>query len=54
MAQRTEGYGDVWVLLVEAGFWDPRRLMDRWLDTNGELLERINFHGIEARHYRLQ
>jgi uncharacterized membrane protein len=53
MAQRTAGYEDVWVLFVEAGLWDPRRLMDRWLDTNGELVDRVQFHGIEARHYRL-
>lgn len=54
MAQRTDGYEQVWVLLAEAGAWDPRRLMDRWLDTNGELLERIHFHGVEARHYQLR
>lgn len=54
MGQRTSGYEDVWVLLVEAGLWDSRRLMDRWLDSNAELLEQVQFHGIEARHYRLQ
>jgi 4-amino-4-deoxy-L-arabinose transferase-like glycosyltransferase len=53
MARQTAPYDEAWVLLVEASSWDPRRLMDRWLDTHGELLEQVQFHGIEARRYRL-
>lgn len=54
MSRQTAGYEEAWVLLVEANSWDPRRLMDRWLDSQGELVEQVRFHGIEARRYRLQ
>jgi mannosyltransferase len=54
MRQRTAGYPEAWVILVEASSWDPRRLMDRWLDTHGELIDHQRFHGVEARRYRLQ
>ncbi|MEZ4636949.1 MAG: glycosyltransferase family 39 protein [Caldilineaceae bacterium] len=53
MRRQTAGYTEAWVILVEAASWDPRDLMVRWLDQNGELLDRTFFHGIEARKYRL-
>lgn len=53
MRRMTDGFDEVWVLLVEASAWDGRRLMERWLDGNGALLEEQRFHGIEARRYRL-
>ncbi|MBI1298115.1 DUF2723 domain-containing protein [bacterium] len=53
MRRQIVGYTDAWVILVEAGTWDPRNLMVRWLDENGEILERTFFHGIEARKYKL-
>lgn len=52
MQRYTTGHDIAWVLLVEANTWDPRRLMDRWLDTHAELMEQKQFHGIEARRYR--
>jgi mannosyltransferase len=54
MRQRTAGYPEAWLLLVEANSWDPRRLMDRWLEMHGKLVEYQQFHGVEARRYRLQ
>ncbi len=53
MRRQTVGYSEIWVILVEAGSWDPRNLMVRWLDSNGQLLEQTLFHGIESRHYRI-
>ncbi len=54
MRQRTAGFQDVWVILSEAEMWDGRRLMDRWLDSHGELLDRQIFYGVEVRHYVLR
>ncbi|MFZ1756483.1 MAG: glycosyltransferase family 39 protein [Caldilineaceae bacterium] len=54
MRQMTDGFDEVWVLLVEANSWDGRRLMDAWLDAHGTLEELKSFHGIEARRYRLR
>lgn len=53
MQRMTTGFSEVWVILVEAGSWDGRRLMDKWLDEHGILEEQKTFHGIEARRYRL-
>ncbi len=53
MQRATVGFAEVWVILVEAGSWDGRRLMDEWLDTHATLEEKQLFHGIEARRYRL-
>jgi len=53
MQRTTAGFAEVWVILVEAGSWDGRRLMDAWLDSHGTLEEQKTFHGIEARRYRL-
>lgn len=53
MQRATAGFAEVWVILVEAGSWDGRRLMDNWLETHGTLEEREPFHGIEARRYRM-
>lgn len=54
MTRITDGYSQVWLLLVEAHSWDPRRLMDEWLDAHGEIAEERNFHGITARRYELK
>jgi mannosyltransferase len=53
MQRMTAGFSEVWVILVEAGSWDGRRLMDNWLDAQGTVEEQKLFHGIEARRYRL-
>lgn len=52
MEANVEGFDEAWLVLVEAGSWDPRRLMEQWLDGEAELVERREFHGIEARRYR--
>lgn len=54
MAERTAGYGDVWVLRSEVEMWDQRQLMDRWLEEQGELVEQADFHGVQVRRYRLR
>jgi len=54
MQRMTAGFGEVWVILTEAGSWDGRRLMDAWLDENATLAEQQTFNGIEARRYQLK
>jgi hypothetical protein len=27
--------------------------MDEWLDEHGELVDQADFHGVQARHYRM-
>jgi len=44
----------VWVMRSEVEMWDRRYLMDSWLDEHGELMEQLNFHGTEVRHYLLK
>jgi hypothetical protein len=53
MAEKTAGYHDVWVFRSEVDMWDQRHLMDQWLDEHGELIDQVNFHGVQVRHYRL-
>jgi hypothetical protein len=53
MRRITDGYDEAWVVLVEAGSWDGRRLMDGWLDEHGTQEETKTFYGIEVRRYRL-
>jgi len=43
----------VWVMRSEVEMWDNRYLMDTWLDEHGDLIEQLNFHGTEVRHYLL-
>jgi mannosyltransferase len=53
MRTQVAGYDDVWVLRSEVEMWDARHLMDEWLDAHGELVEEVNFHGVQVRHYRM-
>ena len=53
MQRMTADFAEVWVILVEAGSWDGRRLMDEWLESQGTLEEQKMFHSIEARRYRM-
>ena len=53
MQRMTADFAEAWVILVEAGSWDGRRLMDDWLDEHATLAEQQTFHGIEAHRYRL-
>ena len=54
MRERTASHSEVWVIFSEAEMWDGRRLMDRWLDDHGELLDRQIFYGVEVRRYTLR
>lgn len=53
MQQQTAGYRDLWVLRSEVEMWDPRYLMDRWLDAHGTLVDQAHFTGAQVRHYVL-
>ena len=53
MSVQTAGYQDVWVLRSEVEMWDQRQLMDQWLDEHGEVVDKMDFHGVQVRHYRL-
>ncbi|MEX1018217.1 MAG: hypothetical protein WDZ49_01085 [Litorilinea sp.] len=53
MAQYTANDATFWLLRSEPEMWDSRNLLDRWLEANAELLDRADFAGVEARHYRL-
>jgi hypothetical protein len=54
MRQQTAGYRDIWVLRSEVEMWDPRYLMDRWLDEHGALVDQAHFNGAQVRHYVLR
>jgi hypothetical protein len=54
MRANLAGRPSAWLILVEAGMWDPRGLMTRWLHDHGELRESRQFHGIEARYYEFR
>ncbi len=53
MRRMTAGFAEAWVILVEAGSWDGRRLMDSWLDEYASLAQQQTFQGVEVRRYRL-
>lgn len=53
MGNVTQGADTVWVLLSEATMWDSRRLMERWLQTHGELEEQQLYAGVTVQRYRL-
>jgi hypothetical protein len=49
----TAGAHDIWVLRSEVEMWDPRYLMDEWLDQHATLVAEEHFHGTQALHYQL-
>jgi len=53
MQRITAGAQALWVLSSEVEMWDTRHLMNAWLDSHGHLIESAEFHGVHARHYRL-
>jgi len=53
MQRITAGAQALWVLSSEVEMWDTRHLMNAWLDSHGHLVESAEFHGVHARHYRL-
>ena len=54
MTEKTAGYDDIWVLRSEVEMWDQRHLMDQWLEAQGELIDKADFHGVQVRRYRLR
>lgn len=54
MAEKTAGYADIWVLRSEVEMWDQRHLMDQWLEAQGEIVDKADFHGVQVRRYRLR
>jgi len=49
----TAGSTELWLLSSEVEMWDARHLMRAWLDSHGTVVEQAEFHGVQARHYRL-
>lgn len=43
----------LWLLRSEPEMWDSRRLLDRWLEQNAQVIDSADFPGIQARRYRL-
>jgi mannosyltransferase len=54
MDNLTQNADVVWVLLSEATMWDNRRMMERWLQTHGELQEQQLYPGVTVQRYRLR
>jgi mannosyltransferase len=53
MRALTANSAELWLLSSEVEMWDARHLMRAWLDSHGTLIEQAEFHGVQARHYRL-
>ncbi len=49
----TAGSDELWLLSSEVEMWDARHLMRAWLDSHGTVVDQAEFHGVQARHYRL-
>lgn len=54
LGQATADHERVWLLRSEPEMWDSRRLLERWLDENGEIVDSADFVGVQARQYRLE
>lgn len=56
-AQMREMVGarqELWLLSSEVEMWDERHLMREWLNEHGEIVDKAEFHGVQAHHYRLR
>lgn len=53
MQRATAGVDTLWLLRSEPEMWDSRRLLERWLDENGAIIDSADFAGVQARHYRI-
>jgi len=53
LSAMTAGANDLWLLTSEVEMWDARHLLLQWLEANGTLLEKAEFHGVQAWHYQL-
>ena len=53
IATLTAGADELWLLTSEVEMWDARHFLLQWLDAHATLLEKAEFHGVQAWHYRL-
>ncbi|MCB0063019.1 MAG: glycosyltransferase family 39 protein [Caldilineaceae bacterium] len=53
MRAMTHGEAELWLLSSEVEMWDARHLMREWLDAHGRIVDKAEFHGVQARHYVL-
>ena len=53
IATLTAGADELWLLTSEVEMWDARHFLLQWLDAHGTLLEKAEFHGVQAWHYQL-
>jgi hypothetical protein len=44
----------VWLISSEAGMWDARNLLQRWLDTNGQITFRQDYAQVQVTRYELK
>jgi mannosyltransferase len=47
MRALVAGYDRVWLVYSEAGLWDERELVKRWLDETYDLVDAQPFHGVD-------
>ncbi len=53
ITELTAGVDELWLLTSEVEMWDARHFLLQWLDAHGTLVEKAEFHGIQAWHYQL-
>lgn len=53
MAQIVRGYERIWLVTSETEMWDARGLVQGWLESNGERMERATFARVDVYRYRL-
>jgi len=53
MLEVTAGADDIWVMRSEVEMWDPRYLMDEWLDQHATMIDESIYHGAQVQHYQL-
>jgi hypothetical protein len=54
MAEATQGYGEVWLVVSESELWDKRELVQQWLDDNGTLLGKRSYARVDLFLYSLR
>ncbi len=50
----TAGAEDIWIILTEVELQDSRHLMEEWLTQNTELIDLVDFQGVQIRQYRTE
>jgi len=48
-----QGSRSVWFIASEVEMWDERGLVQRWLETNGQSIEKAHFTRVDVYHYQL-